>query len=83
MDSPDTYLLLAFQFYKYRYVMIKITDAIYESITTDETIVTDYIHPHSLKNGIPTDIILPPKVGGEFLVDDAVKEGKELFFAVR
>lgn len=62
--------------------MTKITDAIKEAIRADETIVTDYIHPHSLNNGIPTDIILPPKIGGEFLVDDAVKEGRELFFTV-
>lgn len=62
--------------------MTKIADTSEEAIRADETIVTDYVHPHSLNNGIPTDIILPPKIGSEFLVDDAVKEGKEFFVTV-
>lgn len=55
--------------------MAQIMDAIREAIGADKTIVTDYIHPHSLNNGTPIDKILPPKIGGEFPVDDAVKEG--------
>lgn len=51
------------------------SDALSEATRSDKTIVTDYIHPHSLNNGIPTVNILPPKVGGEFEVDDAVLEG--------
>jgi hypothetical protein len=46
-----------------------------EAMAADKTIVTDYIHPHSLNDGIPTTNILPPKVGGVFSVDDAVLEG--------
>ena len=59
--------------------MERITDAIREAISADKTIVTDYIHPHSLNNGTPMDKILPPKIGGEFPVDDAVKEGAVFF----
>ena len=62
--------------------MTRITNAVKEAIRADENIVTDYVHPHSLNSGIPSDSIPPPKIGGEFLVDDAVREGRGLFFTV-
>ncbi|KAI0107808.1 Fructosamine kinase-domain-containing protein [Nemania sp. FL0031] len=40
----------------------------------DDTIVTDYIHPHSLNTGVPTEEIKPPRTGQEVLVDKAVLE---------
>ncbi|KAI0868416.1 hypothetical protein GGS24DRAFT_513419 [Hypoxylon argillaceum] len=41
-------------------------------MSQDDTIVTGYIHPHSLNNGILSEEIKPPAVGGEFSVDEAV-----------
>lgn len=41
----------------------------------DPTIVTDYVHPHSKNAGQQVDLILPPKVGGEFPVDENVITG--------
>ncbi len=52
-----------------------ISEALRQAMAADKTIVTDYVHPHSLNNGTPVDRILPPKVGGDFNVDDAVLEG--------
>lgn len=46
-----------------------------EAVGADQTIITNYVHPHSLSTGVPTEKILRPKVGGEFPVDDSVKEG--------
>lgn len=62
--------------------MVHLTDALKEAIKADKTIVTDYIHPHSLNSGTPIDKILPPKLGGEFPIDDAVKEGTRSFYHV-
>ncbi len=56
-------------------IMAQVMGAAKEAAGADKSIVTDYVHPHSLNNGIPTEKILPPKVGGEFPVDDAVKDG--------
>jgi protein-ribulosamine 3-kinase len=38
----------------------------------DKSIVTDYVHPHSLGGGAPTTDIPLPQVRGEFKVDTAV-----------
>lgn len=56
--------------------MPPVTDTLKQEILGDKSIITDYIHPHSLNNGIPTEKILLPKTGGEFSVDDAVLDGK-------
>jgi hypothetical protein len=53
-----------------------ISESLKEAIKADPTIVTDYIHPHSLNVGVPTEKILPPKVGGEFPVDETVIAGR-------
>ena len=50
-------------------------DSLREEISKDKTIVADYIHPHSINNGVPTEEILPPKTGGDFPIDEAVLEG--------
>ncbi len=51
----------------------------------DPTIVTDYVHPHSKNAGQPVEKVLPPKVGGEFLVDENVIAGttKRFLFHLR
>ena len=41
----------------------------------DPSIVTNYVHPHSKNAGLPAEKVLPPKVGGEFSVDDNVIAG--------
>lgn len=56
--------------------MATATQTLLREISEDKTIVTDYIHPHSLNNGIPTDEIPTPKLGGDFTVDEAVHEGQ-------
>lgn len=35
-------------------IMTEAMDSLREEISKDKTIVTDYIHPHSLNNGVPT-----------------------------
>ncbi len=47
-----------------------------EKIATDGAIVTDYVHPHSVNSGLPTEEIEPPKVGNELNVDEAILEGR-------
>lgn len=54
---------------------VAISDELREQIKADSTIVTGYIHPHSLNVGVPTAKILPPKVGGEFPLDENTKAG--------
>ena len=46
-----------------------------DKINTDGAIVTDYVHPHSVNSGLPTEDIETPKVGNELKVDEAVLEG--------
>lgn len=41
----------------------------------DPTIVTDYVHPYSKNAGQPVEQILPPKIGGEFPVDENIITG--------
>lgn len=48
-------------------------------IKTDGAIVSDYVHPHSVNSGLPTEEIKPPKVGNELEVDDAVLEGRSRY----
>lgn len=55
--------------------MALVSTALQQEISEDKTIVTDYIHPHSLNNGIPTAQIPTPKLGGDFPIDDAVRKG--------
>jgi hypothetical protein len=55
--------------------MAQVPDTLKDLIAKDKTIVTDYIHPHSLNSGIQIEEITPPKLGGEFPVDEAVLEG--------
>lgn len=43
----------------------------------DPTIVTNYVRPHSKNAGQQMDLILPPKVGGEFPVDENITAGKK------
>lgn len=54
-----------------------ISESLRAAMQADEAIITDYIHPHSLNNGMPTKDIPPPKVGGEYAVDEAVLEGSQ------
>ena len=49
-----------------------------DAIKTDGAIITDYVHPHSINSGLPTEEIEPPKVGNELKVDNAVLEGWSL-----
>ena len=46
-----------------------------DDIKTDGAIVSDYVHPHSVNAGLPSEDIQPPQVGRELLVDDEVLEG--------
>ena len=46
-----------------------------DDIKTDGAIVSDYVHPHSVNAGLPSEDIQPPQVGRELLVDEAVLEG--------
>jgi hypothetical protein len=55
--------------------MAQVSSALRDEISRDPTIINDYIHPHSLNNGIPTEEIPAPKIGGEFPVDEAVLQG--------
>jgi protein-ribulosamine 3-kinase len=57
--------------------MAVVASSLKKEILEDKTIVTDYIHPHSLNNGIPTAQISNPKLGGDFSVDDAVLKGND------
>ena len=43
---------------------------------TDGKVISDYVHPHSVNAGIPTEAIKPPSLGKNFEVDEAVLEGK-------
>ncbi|KAJ8122528.1 hypothetical protein O1611_g9816 [Lasiodiplodia mahajangana] len=54
--------------------MASIPEYFEHGMPRDDTIVTDYIHPHSLNNGTPTEGIVPPKIGKEFSVDEAVHQ---------
>lgn len=47
-----------------------------DKIKTDRAIVTDYVHPHSVNSGLPTEEIVAPKIGNELMVDEAVLEGR-------
>ena len=41
----------------------------------DAPAVTDYVHPHSINALTPMGAIMPPKISGEYSVDEAVLEG--------
>lgn len=50
-----------------------------DQIKTGGAIVSDYVHPHSVNSGLPTEEIEPPKVGNELEVDEAVLEGRSTY----
>lgn len=50
----------------------QIPNALKKEMQEDKVIATDYIHPHSLHNGVPTGEIAVSDIGGKFSVDDVV-----------